>query len=198
MELVGLTVRIETLTDEQVEWNLLTKALGRDGLQTLEIDAAGPTVSHYTNELLSVCFGSRFSVDLVTQEAKADGKGFKESFHIKAYDNERGGAARDLGDLSGGEKVIVGEALANAIALYNNTRNGLQIQTLFRDETTGALDPETAPLYVAMLRKVQQVGDVRQICYITHSPVAAALADAQIQFAGGTATIACPPFREAA
>jgi DNA repair ATPase RecN len=49
-----------------------------------------------------------------------------------------------------------------------------------------------------MLRKVQQVGHVRQICYITHSPVAAALADAQIQFAGGTATIAWPPFREAA
>lgn len=103
MERDGLTARIETLTDEQVEWNLLTKALGRDGLQTLEIDAAGPTVSHYTNELLSVCFGSRFSVDLVTQEAKADGKGFKESFQIKVYDNERGGAARDLGDLSGGE-----------------------------------------------------------------------------------------------
>jgi exonuclease SbcC len=198
MELDGLTARIETLADEQVEWNLLTKTLGRDGLQTLEIDAAGPTVSHYTNELLSVCFGSRFSVDLVTQEAKADGKGFKESFHIKVYDNERGGAARDLGDLSGGEKVIVGEALANAIALYNNSRSGMKIETLFRDETTGALDPETAPLYVAMLRKVQQLGDVRQICYVTHSPVAAALADAQIQFAGGTVTIAWPPFREAA
>jgi len=27
MELDGLTVRIETLTDEQIEWNLLTKAL---------------------------------------------------------------------------------------------------------------------------------------------------------------------------
>lgn len=114
------------------------------------------------------------------------------------FDNERGGAARDLGDLSGGEKVIVGEALANAIALYNNTRSGLQIQTLFRDETTGSLDPETAPLYVAMLRKVQQLGDVRQIVYVTHSPGSAALADAQIQFAGGTATIAWPPFREAA
>jgi DNA repair exonuclease SbcCD ATPase subunit len=74
----------------------------------------------------------------------------------------------------------------------------MKIETLFRDETTGSLDSETAPLYVAMLRKVQQVGDVRQIVYITHSPVAAALADAQIQFAGGTATIAWPPFREAA
>ena len=197
-ELDGLTVRIETLTDEQIEWNWLAKALGRDGLQTLEIDAAGPTVSHYTNELLSVCFGARFSIDLVTQEAKAGGKGLKESFQIKVYDNERGGTARDLDALSGGEKVIVGEALANAIALYNNNRSGMQIQTLFRDETTGSLDPETAPLYVAMLRKVQQLGDVRQIFYVTHSPVAAALADAQIRFAGGTATVAWPPFREAA
>jgi exonuclease SbcC len=198
MELDGLTVRIETLTDEQIEWNWLAKALGRDGLQTLEIDAAGPTVSHYTNELLSVCFGARFSIDLVTQEAKAGGKGLKESFQIKVYDNERGGTARDLDALSGGEKVVVGEALANAIALYNNNRSGMQIQTLFRDETTGSLDPETAPLYVAMLRKVQQLGDVRQIFYVTHSPVAAALADAQIRFAGGTATVAWPPFREAA
>jgi exonuclease SbcC len=198
VELDGLTVRIEALTDEQIEWNWLAKALGRDGLQTLEIDAAGPTVSHFTNELLSVCFGARFSIDLVTQEAKAGGKGLKESFQIKVYDNERGGVARDLDALSGGEKVIVGEALANAIALYNNNRSGMQIQTLFRDETTGSLDPETAPLYVAMLRKVQQLGDVRQIFYVTHSPVAAALADAQIQFAGGTATVAWPPFRDAA
>ncbi|MCX6545859.1 MAG: hypothetical protein NTV05_15775 [Acidobacteria bacterium] len=97
MELDGLTVRIETLTDEQIEWTLVAKALGRDGLQTLEIDAAGPTVSNFTSELLSVCFRARFSVDLVTQEATADGKGLKESFQIKVYDNERGGHARDLG-----------------------------------------------------------------------------------------------------
>jgi len=45
-------------------------------------------------------------VDLVTQEAKAGGKGLKESFQIKVFDNERGGTARDLDALSGGEKVI--------------------------------------------------------------------------------------------
>jgi hypothetical protein len=39
---------------------------------------------------------------------------------------------------------------------------------------------------------------VRQIVYVTQSPAAAPSADAQIQFAGGTATIEWPPFREAA
>jgi exonuclease SbcC len=193
-DLADVERRIEALQAELLEWSMLAKALGRDGLPVLEIDAAGPTVSSYTNDLLSSCFGPRFSVELVTQEAKVSGKGLKESFEIKVYDNERGGDARDIADLSGGEQVIVEEALKNGIALFVNGRNTSPLQTCWRDETTGPLDPENAARYLPMLRRVQQLGGFHQVLFISHNPDAAAMADAQLRFADGRVTVALPPY----
>lgn len=193
-QVADLDGRIGTLETDLLDYQLLTKALGRDGLPVLEIDAAGPTISAYVNELLAVCFGTRFTVDLVTQQAKADGKGQKEDFAIRVYDNQRGGEPRDLLDLSGGEQVIVSEALMNAIAVYVNLRSSMPVRTCWRDETTGALDPENATRYLAMLRKVQELGGFHHVLFITHNPDAAALADAQVRVADGKVAIAQPPY----
>lgn len=196
--LAELDAMIATLQTERAEWDLFARALGKDGLPVLEIDAAGPTISAYTNELLAVCFGTRFTVDLLTQQAKADGKGMKDAFTVAVYDNLRGGEPRDVADLSGGEQTIVAEALMNAIALYANQRNPVPIRTAWRDETTGALDPENAQRYLQMLRKVHDLGGYVHIVFITHNPEVAAMADAQIRVAGGAASVALPPFVEAA
>lgn len=195
--LVDVNRRLQRLDDELLDWQTLTKAFSREGLPVLEIDAAGPTISAYTNQLLEVCFGPRFSVDLVTQQAKADGKGMKEDFSIRVLDNTRGGEARDIADLSGGEQVIVAEALSNAICIYVNTRSSMPVRTCWRDETTGALDPENASRYMAMLRKVQELGGFAHILFISHNPDAAAQADAQIQLVDGAASVVFPPYARA-
>lgn len=201
-ELAGLTAQVTGHTADLLEWQLLAKALGRDGLQTLEIDAAGPTVSAFCNDLLQTCFGSRFSVDLVTQEAKAtkgkDGNAFKEVFELRVFDRERGGDARDLADLSGGEQVLVDEALKSAISLLVNTRNAHPIRTCWRDETTGALDGENATRYVEMLRRVQQLGGFQHVLFVSHNPDAALLADVQVRIGGGRIAVVTPPYSEAA
>lgn len=194
VRLQDLQARIEQLTTDLLEWQTLTKALGRDGLPVLEIDAAGPTISSFTNQLLEECFGPRFSVDLVTQRAKADGKGFTDDFTIKVFDNVRGGDARDIADLSGGEQAILNEALMNGIGLYVNSRSTMPIRTAWRDETTGALDPENAVRYVQMLRKVLELGGYHQILFISHNPDAAALADAQLHVHDGRVDVVLPPF----
>lgn len=197
-ELTVVEARIEQFDDELLEWQTLAKALSRDGLPVLEIDAAGPTVSAYTNELLTACIGPRFTVELVTQEARAGGKGVKEAFELKVWDNTKGGTARDVKDLSGGEQVIVGEALMNAISVYVNTRSPQPVRTFWRDETTGSLDPETARQYVAMLRKAVELGGAFHCFFITHNPDAAALADVQIQVTDGRAEFVYPPFGKVA
>lgn len=184
-ELSDVSDRLRTVEDRLLVWQLLLKALGRDGLPTLEIAASGPTVTNLVNDLLAACFGSRFSVELVTQEPKADGKGLKETFDLKVFDNEHGGDPRDIADLSGGERVIVDEALRAALALYVNSRNVAPIRTCWRDETTGALDPENATRYVAMLRKLHELGGFAHVIYVTHNPDAAALADTQIVVTNG-------------
>ena len=201
-ELTGLETAIAGHTADVLDWQLLTKALGRDGLQTLEIDAAGPTVSAFCNDLLQFCFGSRFSVELVTQEAKAtkskDGATFKEVFELRVFDSARGGDARDLADLSGGEQVLVDEALKSAIALLVNARNQHPMRTCWRDETTGALDGENAAKYVDMLRRVQQLGGFQYVLFVSHNPDAAMQADAQVRIGGGRIDVVTPPYSEAA
>lgn len=190
-DLLGRLAQVE---QELLDWSLLAKALGKDGLPELEIDAAGPTISAYTNELLEVCHGPRFSLELVTQVAKADGKGMKSEFSIAVTDNQGGGTTRDIGDLSGGEQVVVSEAFRNAIAVYVNQRSPMPVRTCWRDETTGALDPENAQRYVAMLRKVQEMAGFQQVLMITHNPDVASQADAQIRLDAGRATVALPPY----
>jgi DNA repair protein SbcC/Rad50 len=184
-ERADVEARLRTAEDRTLVWQTLRRACDRDGLPTLEIAAAGPTVSNLTNDLLEACFGSRFTVDLVTQEARADGKGMKETFELKVFDNQYGGDPRNIADLSGGERVIVEEALRAALALYVNSRNEAPIRTCWRDETTGALDPENATRYVAMLRRLQQLGGFAHVLFITHNLDAAALADVVIDVTNG-------------
>lgn len=194
-----LTVaKVRTAEDELLAWQTLQRCFGRDGLPTLEIGNAGPTVSALTNDLLNVGFGPRFTVDVVTQVARADGKGVKEEFTIRVFDNAEGGEPRDIADLSGGERVLVEEALRAAIALFVNSRNVQPVRTIWRDETTGALDPDNAVRYVAMLRRVQELGGIAHVLFVTHNPDCAALADAQVLVADGQLTVRRPPFSQAA
>ena len=177
--------RLRAIEDAMLAWQSVARTLGKDGLQRLEVDAAGPVVSDLINKLLEVGYGTRFSVQLVTQVATARGDGTKEKFTIDVLDNEHGGEVRDLGDLSGGERVIIDEAIRAGIACYKNLQNRQRIRTIFRDETTGALDEENGPKYIAMLRKLRELCGADQIFFISHSPVARALADAEVEVADG-------------
>lgn len=185
---------VAALETDLVEWQALAKVFSRDGLPVLEIDAAGPGVSALANDLLQACFGGRFVVELVTQEPKADGKGLKEVFELRVWDSERGNEPRDLAHLSGGEQVIVNEAICAAIAAYVNARNVLPVRTIWRDETIGALDGENAARYIAMLRRLRERSGACHLFFISHNADAAALADVQLVVADGTARFEYPPF----
>ena len=57
-------------------------------------------------------------------------------------------------ELSGGQFVLVNEAVNLGIAIYNMRQGeGIRYETLFRDETVGALDAANAKEYVRMLRR---------------------------------------------
>ena len=147
------------------EWALLERALGRDGIQAMLIDAAGPELSSLTNELLHASFTDRFEVRFVTQLPKADGKSQKEVFDLQVIDHERGREG-SVDSLSGGEKVIISEAVSLALAVYVGRTGGRSFRTLFRDETAGALDPQNAHRYISMLRKARELSGAHQVIFI--------------------------------
>lgn len=179
-ELKEIEGRLEGLSEDISEWALLEKAFGNDGIVALEIDDAGPAISAAANDLLSSCFGTRFSVRIDTQAAKADGKGLKETFDITVYDALRD-ESKSLRTMSGGEKVWIEEAITRAISLYNARRSGRRYQALFTDEKDGALDFKRKKEFIAMKKRVLDLGGYETEFFISHSPDAQEVADSRIQ-----------------
>lgn len=181
-ELTLLRRREGELVRDSADWSLLERALGRDGVQALAIDAAGPTVSALANDLLSSCYGPRFSLSLETTAQTKDGKKQREVFDVRILDAEAG---REAKQGSGGEAVILDEALRLALAIFNTQRSGVPMRTLWRDETTGALSPENADRYVAMLRRAMELGGFERCLFIAHAEQVWSQADARIFIANG-------------
>lgn len=185
----ALTAELATLTEHQADWSLLADALGRDGLQAAEVDAAGPELTELVNDLLRTCVGPRWAVTIETQRLSADGKRLLEGCEVRVLDTVAGreGAAETF---SGGERVLLGEAVSLALSMLACRRAGLVGVTLVRDETGAALDPANGRAYVAMLRRAAELVGARQVLYVSHSPELAELADARIVVGGGTAVVA--------
>lgn len=174
----------QTLVADLADWQTLERAFGRDGIQALEIDAAGPELSSLTNELLTSCFGERFEIRFVTQQLRADGKGSKEVFDVQVIDHDRGREGA-VDSLSGGEKTIVSEAISLALAIYVGRHSGRRYETLWRDETAGQLDPDNALKYVAMLRRARVLAGAHHVVFIAQQPEVWSQADAVLWVENG-------------
>jgi DNA repair exonuclease SbcCD ATPase subunit len=185
-----LQPKLQVLDDELRLYTFLAKALHRDGLPTLEIAAAAPAISQLTTDLLEHSgFGTRFRVDVTTLVPTADGKDMKEDFAIRVYDNERGKDIKDIGDLSGGERILVEEALRAALTIYMASRHTHRVRTCWRDETTGPLDAENRPRYIAMLRRLRALGGYDHVIYVSHADDSIDAADTVVDVRRGAATI---------
>jgi exonuclease SbcC len=88
--------------------------------------------------------------------------------------------------LLGGPFVLVNEAVNLGIAIYNMRQGeGIRYETLFRDETVGALDAANGKEYVRMLRRAMDLGGFHQVIFICHTPLVPELADAILSVGGG-------------
>jgi ABC-type lipoprotein export system ATPase subunit len=81
--------------------------------------------------------------------------------------------------------VLLDESLRLALAIFNTQRSGVPLRTLWRDETTGALSPENADRYVAMLRRAMELGGFERCLFIAHAEQVWQQADARIFIENG-------------
>lgn len=163
------TARARAAQSEQeiAHWTALSKALSPDGIVALSIDDAGPTLTGIANDLLLACYGPRFSIALRTQEQTQKGD-MRETFDVVVFDAERDDE-KSVRAMSGGEKVWINECVTRAIALYQAQLSGRQYHTLFADESDGALDPERKQMFLAMKRKVLELGGYKQEFFVSHA-----------------------------
>lgn len=169
------------ISEEIAHWKLLAKGLGNDGVIALTIDDAGPALTKLANDLLLECYGHRFTVDIRTQRALANGD-LREGFEILVHD-AHSEESKPVTMMSGGEKVWINECLVRGIALYLAGNAGQPYRTLFSDETDGPLDPERKVQFIRMKRAVLRAGGYEREFFISQTPDLLAEADATIDVA---------------
>ena len=170
--------RTAGVEQELANWLLFARCMGNDGLIALAIDDAGPTLSGLVNDLLMACYGPRFAVGIETLQHTAKGE-LREGFDVCVYDAESGDR-KSVGAMSGGERVWVNECLVRAVALYLAQNTGRRYDTLFSDEADGPLDPERKRMFMAMKRRVLDLGGYRREYFVSQTPELTAMADVVI------------------
>lgn len=119
------------------------------------------------------------------QRPKADGKGMVDDFDVEVR-NKNLDRTCLVDELSGGQFVLVNEAVNLGIAIYNMWQGeGIRYETLFRDETVGALDAVNGKEYVRMLRRAMDLGGFHQVIFICHTQLVCDLADSVLAVGGG-------------
>lgn len=106
----------------------------------------------------------------------------KETFDVKVFDGHRG-TEKSLGEMSGGEEILVNECLTRSVALYASQSSSTRCETLFTDETDGALDPEAKRTFMQMKRAVLKQGGYGREFFISHTPELWEMADHKIMVA---------------
>jgi len=184
-----LESELQRHSDALSDWSRLGEDLGRNGLQAMEVDAAGPELTATVNNLLHSCLGPKFTLEIQTTRLDAKGKKELEALPIICVNSETGYEG-DVRTLSGGERALVGEALQLALTVLVCTRNGLaQDTTLIRDEPTGALEPEDVEAYIAMMRRASAIVKAKHVLVVSHQPRVAELADVRVRVASGAISI---------
>ncbi len=184
--LVQVEAELGAARTEMDDYNYLARVFGPDEIQLCEIQAAGPQVSTLANALLEGCFDNKFEIRFRTQRPKADGKGMVDDFDVEVR-NKNLDRTCLVDELSGGQFVLVNEAVNLGIAIYNMRQGeGNRYETLFRDETVGALDAANGKEYVRMLRRAMDLGAFHQVIFICHTPLVWELADQVLSVCGGS------------
>lgn len=164
---------------ESTEWELVSKAFGKDGIQALELDALAPGISETANRLLESAYGERFSISIETTRIGGSGKSRKqiEDFKIMVTDD---GETTTLENKSGGEAVWIKRAIYDAFAVIRRRNTGFAFLTCFQDETDGALDASAKTAYCRMLEASHEAAKLRHTIIITHSNEVKAMVEQKI------------------
>jgi len=187
--LAQVEAELRAARTEQEDYTYLARAFGPDEIQLCEIQAAGPQVSTLVNALLEGCSDIKFEIRFRTQRPKAGGKGMVDDFDVEVR-NKNLDRTCLVDELSGGQFVLVNEAVNLGMAIYNMRQGeGIRYETLFRDETVGALDATNAKEYVRMLRRAMDLGGFHQVVFICHTPLVWELADRILSVGDGRVVV---------
>ncbi len=165
-ELMALRASESAKRHDREDWLLLESACGKNGLQALRLDEAGPLIGSIATEMIQ-SFGREWAININTVRRSADNKKDIETFEIIVSTPE---GVKEFDDLSGGEKVWVEESLRKAVTIYLIKNSGRDFRTLYQDEADGALDPERAQAFLDTSFRAHELTGAHQTIIISQRP----------------------------
>jgi exonuclease SbcC len=151
------TERLE-LDRERADWEELTKAFGRNGIQSMIIENALPEIQDEANRLLSRMTENGLQVALTVHRRST-----RDELEISITDDL---GTRPYELYSGGEAFRVSFALRIALSRLLARRAGAALQALFIDEGFGTQDAKGREKLVEAIESVRD--EFRLILVITH------------------------------
>lgn len=154
---------LEDAQRQQLLYKELSRAFGKNGIQTLIIENVLPELESETNRLLARLADSQLHVQFVTQRAAKNAKKLIDTLDILIAD-ARG--TRPYETYSGGEAYRVNFAIRLALSRLLARRSGAALQTLIIDEGFGTQDQQGRERLVQSINAVAD--DFACILVITH------------------------------
>lgn len=147
---------------EMGEFNFLSEAFGKKGIQAVIIENAIPEIESEANRLLSRLSDNQMHVAMVTQQLNRMGNSV-ETLEILIAD-ELGTRSYEL--YSGGEAFKVNFAIRVALSRLLARRVGARLETLIIDEGFGSQDEASRAKLVRAINSIKQ--DFARILVVTH------------------------------
>lgn len=155
-------LEIEALKIELDDYEFLSEALGKKGIQAVIIENAIPEIESEANRILSRLTDNKMHVALITQ-AKTKSGSMSETLDLVIGDDL---GTRNYELYSGGEAFKVNFALRIALSRLLARRAGAKLETLIIDEGFGSQDDASRERLVKAIRLVQQ--EFSRVIIITH------------------------------
>ena len=153
---------IDALKVELSDYEFLSEALGKKGIQAVIIENAIPEIESEANRILSRLTDNKMHVALITQTKTKSGS-MSETLDLVIGD-ELGTRNYEL--YSGGEAFKVNFALRIALSRLLARRAGSKLETLIIDEGFGSQDDASRERLVKAIKLVQQ--EFSRVLIITH------------------------------
>ena len=158
-----MKAELDVLADRMNDYTMLINFFGKTGGMIHDIEMAGKQVSEIANRLLENYLEKSIIIKFDTLKENSKGE-MKEVFDVTCSIN--GQDWQDSTDLSGGEKVLVSNAIREGMSYL---RQDNDYQTVFLDELDGSLDAEARIGFVKLLEQGNELNGRDFTILITHS-----------------------------
>jgi DNA repair protein SbcC/Rad50 len=166
---------IQTHRQQQLIYDELTKAFGKNGIQALIIENILPQLEAEANQILSRLSNNQLHIQFITQKAtkkatRSKKNAVKSARLIDTLDIVIGdvNGTRPYENYSGGEAFRINFSIRLALAKLLSQRAGTPLQMLIVDEGFGTQDQEGCDRLIAAINAI--ANDFKCILAVTHMP----------------------------